>query len=110
MLFILPKKADHHTDDGREAFSAGKTRPILVSNALVRLITSSLLKTLMHWRQPHSIRQDSQKPRSLRREIGLTLWDGSSFATRLEHRYRQWRTGHAPQIAELVAQARSING
>jgi pyrroloquinoline quinone (PQQ) biosynthesis protein C len=67
-------------------------------------------RAIVHGRQPRSIRQDAEKPRSLRREIGLTIWDGSSFATRLENRYRQWRTGHSPQIAELVAQARSING
>lgn len=63
---------------------------------------SGVQRAVVRWRQPHAIRPDGARPRSIASEILLTAWDGMPRLRALEARYVSLRTRLRPTLAEIV--------
>jgi pyrroloquinoline quinone (PQQ) biosynthesis protein C len=81
-------------------------RGALLSLAARGRFWSGVQRAIVRYRQPHAVRPDGAKPRSVAREILLTAWDGAPRLRALEARYDALRTRLRPTLGELVEQGR----
>jgi len=65
-------------------------------------------RAVVRWRQPRSVRLDGAEPRSLPREILVTLWDGSPRLRVLEDRLERLRAQRRPSLGALVEEGRAL--
>jgi pyrroloquinoline quinone (PQQ) biosynthesis protein C len=81
-------------------------RGALLSLAARGRFWSGVQRAVVRYRQPHAVRPDGAKPRSVAREILLTAWDGAPRLRALEARVDALRTRLRPTLGELVEQGR----
>ncbi len=69
---------------------------------------SGVQRAVVRWRQPRSVRLDGPEPRTVAREILVTMWDGSKRLRALEDRYRALLEKRRPSLARLVGMGREL--
>lgn len=67
---------------------------------------SGVQRAVVKFRQPSSIRPDGATPRTIPREILLTVWDGAPRLRALEARFDEFRARRTPTLDEIVEQGR----
>jgi pyrroloquinoline quinone (PQQ) biosynthesis protein C len=90
------------TEEGRREVRRGA---LLSLEARARF-WSGVQRAVVRWRQPRAARPDGARPRSLRREIALTAWDGWRAGRRAEAAWRALAERRRPTMAELFAELR----
>lgn len=60
-------------------------------------------RAVIRYRQPRSVRQDGIRPRTILKEVSMTLWDGVPLARWLEGRVQELSLYTRPPLAELLS-------
>lgn len=67
---------------------------------------SGVQRAVVRYRQPHAIRPDGAKPRSIGRELLVSVWDLTPSLRALEARWETLQTKRRPTLGELVEAGR----
>jgi pyrroloquinoline quinone (PQQ) biosynthesis protein C len=67
---------------------------------------SGVQRAIVRYRQPNAVRVDGVSPRTIARELALTLWDGSARLRRLEATFEALAARRRPTLTGLIEAGR----
>ncbi|NCG20907.1 MAG: DUF3050 domain-containing protein [Rhodobacterales bacterium] len=74
-----------------------------------RVFWDGVQQAIVRYRQPHAIRPDGLKPRTIAHEVFLTAWDGNPMARAIQQAANRWRNRDTLTLAAVVDQARRLS-
>lgn len=85
-------------------------RGALLSLEARKQFWTGVQQAIVRYRQPHAIRQEDERIRSVAEELVLLGWDRSGVGRRAEDWLRERVRGSRPTVPELLIQGRSLEG